>query len=425
MKNICFVLILLLSLQSYFGHAQEHPLARLWKVNDSEIPRLLELERNLTELDKILSQILEQDDYITNFAGSYINLMNESIVVMTLNLSKFNDLISLPEINPHRNFFHPGNATISTAQLRKNFEQITQIALNIRPINIFFYINIEINNIILFFEYKNNTINEKFINETEPFHPHIIYAEEPPYSLAQQTIKSPRDVRKISVIIPGGEGIFNHGPESYGCSVGFWARDAINTKNTYIITTGHGIDSRLGLNEFYPWPWENNAPPPESRKIIIGTPVVFSVNTFDYALIKVKRKNVIPSFEVRNSDFAQYPILFINDGLHASGHGIHLCKSGHTTHFTCGYIKGFNGIFGDEEGFTRNLIITDMLAKDGDSGGSVISFDAPNNLRSVSLAGIHAAQSINIAAGQSLETIISAVNSSWNIKIVPVLRPRG
>ncbi|KAF0461393.1 hypothetical protein F8M41_000426 [Gigaspora margarita] len=322
MKNICFILILLLSLQSYFGHAQEHPLARLWKVNDNEIPKLLELERNLTALDKILSQILEQDDYLTNFAGSYINLMNK---------------------------------------------------------------------------------------------------KETPYSLAQQTMNlSPRKAGKVSVIIPCGEGIFNHGPVSHGSSVGFWARDAINTKNTYIITTGHGIDSRrLGLNEFYPWPWENNEPPPESRKNLIGTPEVVSVNTFDYALIKVEKKKFIPQFEVRNSDFAQYPTLFINDGLRASSHGIHLCKSGHTTHFTCGYIKGFNGIFGDEEGFTRNLIITDMLAKEGDSGGSVISFNALNNLRSVSLAGIHVAQSNNIAAGHSLETIISTANSSWGIKIVP------
>ncbi|CAG8826244.1 30203_t:CDS:1, partial [Gigaspora margarita] len=111
---------------------------------------------------------------------------------------------------------------------------------------------------------------------------------ETPYSLAQQTMNlSPRKAGKVSVIIPCGEGIFNHGPVSSGSSVGFWARDAINTKNTYIITTGHGIDSRrLGLNEFYPWPWENNEPPPESRKNLIGTPVAVSVNTVDYALIK-------------------------------------------------------------------------------------------------------------------------------------------
>ncbi|CAG8808905.1 3290_t:CDS:1, partial [Racocetra persica] len=110
----------------YLTNGQQHPLAKLWKVNDGDVPRLLELERNLIELDNILRQILEQDDYITNFAGTYINLLNESIVVMTVNFSKFNDLLSLPEINPHRNSLRRENATISMFHLRDNFRQINQ-----------------------------------------------------------------------------------------------------------------------------------------------------------------------------------------------------------------------------------------------------------------------------------------------------------
>ncbi|CAG8845277.1 2149_t:CDS:1, partial [Racocetra persica] len=64
-----------------------------------------------------------------------------------------------------------------------------------------------------------------------------------------------------------------------------------------------------------------------------------------------------------------------------------------------------------------------MLAKIGDSGGSLISFDNPQNLRSVRLCGIHVAQSDDIAAGQQLESIINSAKSNYDINIVPIFRP--
>ncbi|CAG8717060.1 13802_t:CDS:2, partial [Racocetra fulgida] len=129
---------------------------------------------------------------------------------------------------------------------------------------------------------------------------------------ALRTMRSPNEVERgrITIELFGGEGMYiTTSTIEYGSSVGFWAMDARN--DLYIITTGHGLDSRLGLNELYYWPWANSTDPPRtSRTNLIGTP------------------------------------------------------------------KAFNG----------------------DSGGSLISFDSPQNLRSVRLCGIHVAQSVNIAA---------------------------
>ncbi|KAF0484680.1 hypothetical protein F8M41_022938 [Gigaspora margarita] len=83
--------------------------------------------------------------------------------------------------------------------------------------------------------------------------------------------------------------------------------------------------------------------------------------------------------------------------------GAHICKSDRTTYFSCGYVLGLNGRNYDN-GIIKDLIITDMPARSGDSGGTVLSFVSPQNLNSVVIQGIifgggkllHAAQLIDI-----------------------------
>ncbi|RIB30650.1 hypothetical protein C2G38_2152139 [Gigaspora rosea] len=112
MRIIHFLIILLSSLQNYSIYAgQHHPLAKLWNVDDTKIPELLELERKLITIDEILKPILEKDEILSNFGGSFINILKTNrVIVNTVNFSKVNDL----EISHQADIIQPKNLYIYT-----------------------------------------------------------------------------------------------------------------------------------------------------------------------------------------------------------------------------------------------------------------------------------------------------------------------
>ncbi|KAF0559604.1 hypothetical protein F8M41_005296 [Gigaspora margarita] len=94
-------------LQNYLVYAsQNHPLAKLWDIYDEHVPEWLEFERYLIDLDDILRPILEEESFISSFGGTYINIFNETITVNTVDFSKVDELLALPEINPYNNSLH-------------------------------------------------------------------------------------------------------------------------------------------------------------------------------------------------------------------------------------------------------------------------------------------------------------------------------
>lgn len=105
---------------------------------------------------------------------------------------------------------------------------------------------------------------------------------------------------------------------------------------------------------------------------------------------------------VRNTDSELYNELWIIDDTPVSSHGAHICKSGFSTHVTCGYVLSFNGFFINEFSFGRELIIGTIESKSGDSGGTVFSYQ---DLRSVSLIGIHSASGY-VSVSVPLRTIL-------------------
>ncbi|RIB09263.1 hypothetical protein C2G38_2209395 [Gigaspora rosea] len=54
---------------------------------------------------------------------------------------------------------------------------------------------------------------------------------------------------------------------------------------------------------------------------------------------------IVPRPSIRNSDSKQNAELFIRDDIAVSSHGAHICKSGLTTHVTCGNVRAFGGIY--------------------------------------------------------------------------------
>ncbi|RIB25059.1 hypothetical protein C2G38_2068349 [Gigaspora rosea] len=226
------------------------------------------------------------------------------------------------------------------SQIQLNLDEISLLAYKLVPKLLFIYTDMEINNNVIYI-FEKNINNSEFINATKPLNPTIIYDEDQENpSVSQNLAQSRRDFdsRNLEVKVLGGDGLLNEDTGSR-CSVGFWAK-SFSREDFSIVTAGHCYAS--GEYSYYPWGSTNS-----SELIITG-------------------------------------------GAPVSNHNVHICKSGYTTHLTCGRVYGLNGIaLGNEsEVMLYNLIITDFVSDYGDSGGSAFSFVSPQDLHSVVVNGV-------------------------------------
>ncbi|CAG8815841.1 46049_t:CDS:2, partial [Gigaspora margarita] len=123
---------------------QNHPLAKLWEVEDIEVPKLLE--------------------------GSTIYPKEDIITVHTVDFSKVDDLLALPQIpvNPYKILY----------QSRKFHE----------------------------FDAINNS---EFIKATEPYNPKIIYSPLAPQNITR--LRRDINSRNLNIKLLSGDGLFNNG----------------------------------------------------------------------------------------------------------------------------------------------------------------------------------------------------------------------
>ncbi|KAF0561863.1 hypothetical protein F8M41_017423 [Gigaspora margarita] len=105
------------------------------EINDTEVPTSLELEKFLTVMDDILRPILAKDEFISNFGGTYIDLIEDELylVVNYLNDSKVDELLKLPQISPYENFLYFLKANKSMSQMKYNFDKIAAITQSLKP----------------------------------------------------------------------------------------------------------------------------------------------------------------------------------------------------------------------------------------------------------------------------------------------------
>ncbi|KAF0514960.1 serine protease [Gigaspora margarita] len=214
----------------------------------------------------------------------------------------------------------------------------------------------------------------------------------------QTTIKRQTYVTEVLC----GDGLITK--ERILCSAGFFAKDLNDPSTIYVVTAGHCYRENL-TNYFFYFPWG-----PNRTTVLIGRMAKYSIKNYDYGLvyfrgITPKPIKAIPI--VRNTDSNICKELIIHDTTQVSNHGVHLCKSGHESHATCGYVKGFNGIYINEVAFATDLIITDTPAEGGDSGGPAYFYE---NLCSVSLNGIITAGTKGILTILPLEIILRDAN---------------
>ncbi|KAF0527298.1 hypothetical protein F8M41_013792 [Gigaspora margarita] len=184
-------------LQSYSVYAsQNHPLAVLWGIDDEYVPEWLEFERYLIAIDDILRPILLEESFISSFGGTYINIFNGTIIVNTVDFSKVEELLALPQITPYNHSLDFNEVNNSLNKLKNNFGKIS---------------------------WNNN--NAEFLDAVKPFNPTIFYfdGEETPPIIIQPRHDVDNSKGEIRKELLGGDGLFNSAIRR-PCSAGFWAR---------------------------------------------------------------------------------------------------------------------------------------------------------------------------------------------------------
>ncbi|CAG8735115.1 4605_t:CDS:2, partial [Racocetra persica] len=106
---------------------------RLWKIELDQVPEYLERESLLNKVNKILEPYLDD----LNFAGTYINVTNNLVIIYTVNMDKKRDIISNPNISEYKKFLDFRKVDKPLAYLKSSFKDLDRIAQQNKPRGIF------------------------------------------------------------------------------------------------------------------------------------------------------------------------------------------------------------------------------------------------------------------------------------------------
>ncbi|RIB19353.1 hypothetical protein C2G38_2036109 [Gigaspora rosea] len=404
MSNIYFLLntllLLFFTLNKQSLVLTREALAELWNVNDAEILNLLAIEEQLIIVDRTLQLLLES--YESSFGGTYIDVKKEKVLINTVDSSKVPIILNSPEIklNNYSRFLDFVPAEKSFTKLKYNFIKISDLIKKYRPFQIQCYIDMKLNNIVIGYTNKYSDPNRKFIKSAEKYKPIFIrLRNQDPEDEKPKAFQAQIASRDIDIIpkIFNGDGITTFEND---CSMGFPAR---NNDLIYIVTAAHCYkENKL----FYHIPWNSNKVYAQLGQMIKSEHMA----EYDFGLIKLdENATKLISTRIRNTD-SEHAELNVEGGRIITSHGAHACKSGLTTHVTCGYVVGLNAIvtYIDSK-IVENLVLygkeNSTISKGGDSGGSVFSY--LQTLSNVSLNGIHIGRSIDLSTYLPLDLILS------------------
>ncbi|RIB20148.1 hypothetical protein C2G38_2244740 [Gigaspora rosea] len=413
MKNICFsVKLLLLNLLIFISQLQTHstvyaqyqePLAVLWGVEANELPDKLNDERNLINVDELLKPLLDD----INFGGSWIDVKEDKVFINTLNVSKEEEIIA--KMSEYKDYLSFIQTNKSLNELSSSFEQIKSLANENEAEDIYGYIDNSENNIVIYLEQnEGDNKNKEFIDAAKQFDPIFKYGNPADSDSVSDSSPDSYDPKKFGLdtrqqkLVLIGDGLVRL-IKFATCTAGCLARDKNNPDTRYFVTSGHCYDKkRPDRNDFFYSPWGKLY-----TDDLVGRMVTGFLKPHDFGLLAIKENDLKPLPMIRNTQSTLYrPLLPINNSIpQVSNHGAHLCKSGHSTYVTCGNIKGFNGFSRDSKGMEEDLIVTDMLADVGDSGGPLFQF--LQSMSSTSINGILVGGNKGIAVGVPLDIVLN------------------
>ncbi|RIB06009.1 hypothetical protein C2G38_2148262 [Gigaspora rosea] len=377
MKYI-YYLLFIFTFQKYLMIDAREPLAELWDIQDNDILEYLARESHLTMVDRTLKRFLDE----LNFAETYINVANNSIIVYSVNMSKIPEIISKPEIEQYKQFLDFRKVNNSLASLKSSFNELAILAKENKPTSIMFGILPKLNKIVVVVDHirrrrREFQILRAFIFSAERHGAEIFYVDS---SSGKLHAKRGLCCGKLTTEVLSGDGIYNEFYRSL-CSAGFWARRK-DKSQTLLITAGHcDLENHPSESKMKFVTWNTTRPE------IIGELVYSSEAPHDFALIDIKKMSnrLCPLTNIKNNLDSQ---LTINDDvLPASSYGTHLCRSGVYSPVSCGYVEGFNMIHVSKSKIvkTDSIFVSIMISESGDSGGPSFSF---SSLTSVTLKGI-------------------------------------
>ncbi|RIB10553.1 hypothetical protein C2G38_2105738, partial [Gigaspora rosea] len=386
MRNIYCLLSLLFifPLKIHSAIDPEEPLAKLWRVRNSDLLQYLAIETNLTIADRTLQLLIE--DYSSRVGGTYVDVLNNKIYVQYLDRQMIGIIKNSSEIQPYINLINFEPVRRSLATLKSSFNEIKNLAYQIRPQDIRSFIDIRNNQIEVRYRTKLGN-NVDFFASIGKFNPRFVKANSPSTNCAPAPNKRQSQVlerRNIISQILCGDGIFNV-DSNKGCSLGFYASYKSDENLNVIVTAGHCFDRTIENDPqlFYYRPWNENT----GKRIGLMTKN-FSI-PYDYGLINITDNKGIIIPAIRNTDH-QYNELIIEGGRILSSIGVHICKSGWGSHVICAYVIGFGGFHVDiESNILEDFIVADnsgLFACKGDSGAPTFSY--LEDLQKVTLNGI-------------------------------------
>ncbi|CAG8718336.1 1444_t:CDS:1, partial [Gigaspora margarita] len=202
-----------------------------------------------------------------------------------------------------------------------------------------------------------------------------------PYSTDSTPLESNTEKRKrlIEYRLLGGDGLHDiNGREL--CSVGLWVRDS--NGQDYIMTAGHcdfvSPRNQQGFVDFYQKGWHSLP-----TYNYIGPLEHNSYAPYDFGLIRHIGTNVTLTTIICNFDHPNiYPVLYVKNVGVVTSVGTSLCKSGETTHVTCGVVTEFvaSATFrypgSNYTDIKKEFFRTDIVCDSGDSGGPVFYYHA-------------------------------------------------
>ncbi|MEW9515411.1 S1 family peptidase [Streptomyces tubercidicus] len=178
---------------------------------------------------------------------------------------------------------------------------------------------------------------------------------------AVRVVRSQENLSPQAAIAPGSEMTGN----GYRCSVGYGAKDSDGRQ--YLVSAGHCIMHMRDL--------EYNGKQFATR---VNTRFASGKNSVDMGIAKVDSDDSITT-EVDTWGRANVAV----NGSERAAPGADVCKSGRSTHWTCGKINSYNAsALYEGKTVVTGLGSSSVCTEDGDSGGAYISGDQAQGVTS-------------------------------------------
>ncbi|CAG8613918.1 15662_t:CDS:1 [Gigaspora margarita] len=255
------------------------------------------------------------------------------------------------------------------------------------------------NNVVVYLN-KDDPKNNRFIEKIENLDPKPIIKPFPKEVENEIIFNSSTliEKRQLYLYVVGGSKIaafFENRVKT--CSAGFWVK---KDDEDYVATAGHCARNIPPIPTFYLI----------NRNYLIGKMEDYVLERNDVGFISKDGDEITLKPILRNKFYmepTQYLLYYIVDSSDITSRGIHVCKSGYATGFTCGEVLAFDTVYKFDSGkIVNNAITVQLIGNSGDSGGSLYRYhDGDNPSLFVDAVGLYIGGTFNVGAAEPIDKI--------------------